>query len=480
MIATMKLIARDKEIAQLTRYADSGHSEFIALYGRRRVGKTFLIRKHFRDKFAFFVTGIIDGSRTEQMTVFRDALSQYGYRGPAATTWLEAFSCLSQLLLDKHRKAKADDRLVVFIDELPCFDTQNSGFVRALGHFWNTTGVAIDRLLLIVCGSATSWMINKVVNNHGGLHNRITHTMHLKPFTLHQAEQYVRAQRCNWDRMSILQTYMALGGIPYYLGKLDFEQSATENIDLLFFGDNDEMRHEYQRLFQSLYRKPNLYMDTVRLLANNKTGLTRKQIAEYLNIANNGHLTQMLEDLVHCDFIRTYANGLKHNQMIYQLVDFFTLFYNQFLTRRSNDRHYWRNHLGNSKQNTWYGLTFEKVCLCHVPQIIQALRLDAIHAEYYSWRSNESTPGAQIDLIIDRADGIVTICEIKYGKTEYSLPRKEYDKIQNRIECFVRETHCRKGIQTVIITTMGLKPHGYADVASKSITLDDLFCELNN
>lgn len=474
----MKLIARDAEVALLTQYAQSGQSEFIALYGRRRVGKTFLIRKHFDDKFAFFVTGIIDGSKGEQMTVFHQALVQYGYHGPMASTWLGAFAQLSELLKQKSRSLSK--RLVVFIDELPCFDTQNSGFVRALGHFWNTTGVAIDKLLLIVCGSATSWMINKIVNNHGGLHNRITHTMHLKPFNLCQTEQFLRSQQCKWDRMSILQAYMALGGIPFYLSKMNAGQSLPDNIDRLFFGDDAEMRREYIRLFQSLYRKPDAYMNILKKLSQNKSGLTRKQIAESLNISNNGHLTQMLDDLVHCDFVRAYNNGQKRNQMIYQLVDFFTLFYNQFLTRRITDQHYWRNHLGTVAQNTWYGLTFERVCLCHVQQIIQALRLDAIHVEYYSWRSRESTPGAQIDLIIDRADGIVTICEIKYSKTEYAMPRKEYDKILNRIESFVRETHCRKGIQAVIITTHGLKPQGYAELASNSVNLNHLFESLNN
>ncbi len=474
----MKLIARDREIENLTQYYNSNQSEFVALYGRRRVGKTFLIRNYFNDQFAFFVTGIIEGNKKEQMTVFHQALTQYGYTGDAANNWLEAFAQLAQLLKQKKRTTKK--RLVVFIDELPCFDTKNSGFVRALGHFWNTTGVAMDRLMLIVCGSATSWMINKVVNNHGGLHNRITHTMHLKPFTLFQTEQYVRAKRSTWDRMSILQMYMALGGIPFYLSKIDFDQSATDNIDRLLFAENGDFRNEYHRLFQSLYRHPEVYMDVIRLLSDNKKGLTRKQIADTLSIPNNGHLSQVLSDLAHCDFIRAYGNGKKLNQMIYQVIDFYTLFYNQFLAKRITDQHYWRNHLGTPKQNTWYGFTFERVCQCHINQIIRALHLDSIHVEYYSWRSRESTPGAQIDLIIDRADGIITMCEIKYSKTQYTLTKAEYDKILNRIECFMRETHSRKGIQTVIVTTQGLKPHGYAEIASKSICLDDLFEHSNN
>lgn len=474
----MKLIARDSEVAQLASYAASNQSEFIALYGRRRVGKTFLIRKHFQDRFAFFVTGVIDGRKEEQMQAFCQALNTFGFSGKRPKTWMEAFHQLAQLL---ERKAKVSrGRIVVFIDELPCFDTQNSGFVRALGHFWNTMGVAMSRLLLIVCGSATSWMIQKVVNNHGGLHNRITHTMHLKPFTLHQTEQFVKAQRCRWDRMSILQAYMALGGIPYYLSKLDFEQGVPDNIDRLFFAEDAELQGEYHRLFQSLYRNPEGYMEIVKLLTRSKKGLTRKQISETLSLANNGHLSRMLDDLVHCDFVRVFANGLKRNQHIYQLIDFFVLFHHQFVERHKTDPHYWRNHLGTPLLNSWYGLAFERVCLCHVRQIIQALRLDAMHTEYYSWRSADSDPGAQIDLIIDRADGIITICEIKYSRTEYSITRDEYHHILNRIECYSRESKCRKGIQTIIITTVGLKAHGFAEISPKFVTLNDLFRPLNN
>ena len=454
----------------------SSRPEFIAIYGRRRVGKTFLIRKHFRDQFDFYVTGIINGTFENEIETFNLALKQYGHVGPDAKTWMQAFAILGDLM--KKKCEHLQRRCIVFIDELPCFETRNSGFVRALDHFWNSQAAWIDNMMLIVCGSATSWMIRNVINNRGGLHNRVTHEIHLKPFSLYQTEQFFAQRGSNWDRLSILQIYMALGGVPYYLGLVDTEYSSAENIDKLFFEENAVMRNEYGRLFHSLYRHPEKYMDIVKLLAEHKKGLTRKEIASKLKIPNNGHLGDLLDDLQYCDFVRLYNNGLKANAGIFQLIDFYTLFYLQFGRRRMTDRHYWRNTIGTPTQNTWYGLAFERVCLSHIQQIIYALRLDYIHTDCYSWRSKESSPGAQIDIIIDRADGIVTICEVKYSKAEYALSKAEYDRIMNRLETFVNETRCKKGTQTIIITTKGMKSNGYSEISRRTITLNDLFIEV--
>ena len=471
-----KLVSREKETALLNKYMMSNRPEFIAVYGRRRVGKTFLIRKYFQDQFDFFVTGIIGGTFQNELEAFNLALKRYGHSGPRAVTWMEAFAALGDLL--KKKSEHQHRRCIVFIDELPCFETRNSGFVRALDYFWNSQAAWIDNMMLIVCGSATSWMIRNVINNRGGLHNRVTHEIHLKPFSLAQTEQFFASQGGNWDRLSILQIYMAMGGIPYYLGLVDSEYSAAENIDKLFFDENAIMGNEYRRLFKSLYRNPEKYMDIVTALAEHKKGLTRKQIAEKLKIPNNGHLGDMLEDLQYCDFIRLYNNGTKMNAGIYQLIDFYSLFYHQFGRRRMTDRHYWRNMIGTPTQNTWYGLAYERVCMSHIQQVIFALRLDVIHTDFYSWRSKKSHPGAQIDIIIDRADGIVTICEVKYSKAEYILSRDEYEKILNRVETFAQETKCKKGIQTAIITTKGLKQTGYSEISRRSVTLDDLFVEV--
>lgn len=376
-----KIIGREPEMKKLQQYADSEKAEFIAIYGRRRVGKTFLVRSFFNDKFDFYVTGIIDGTVEEQMQSFSMALKRFGYTGPSATSWMEAFEQLAVLLEKKNRKRS--NRLTVFIDELPCFDTPRSGFLHALDHFWNSRGSWFNNIFFVVCGSATSWMVKNIVNNKAGLHKRTTHTIHLRPFTLRQTEQYFQHHKFRWPRISILQMYMTLGGVPYYLSMIDPKKTLSDNIDALFFAEDAELKGEYRRLFTSLFKNADVYMDILRVLSTRKYGFTRKEIAEALKIPDNGHLCTMMDDLEQCDFVRRYNNGNQKNNGLYQLLDFYTLFYHTFCTKHITDEHYWRNHLGTPEQNTWYGLTFEKVCMWHIRHKISPnyISMDDLFAE---------------------------------------------------------------------------------------------------
>jgi hypothetical protein len=272
-----------------------------------------------------------------------------------------------------------------------------------------------------------------------------------------------------------MQIYMVLGGVPYYLSLLNPEKNVPDNIDSLFFAESPELENEYQRLFMSLFKNADDYMSIIRLLSTHRDGFTRTEIAEKLKIQNNGHLYTMLDDLEHCDFIRRYNNGKLQRNGIYQLIDFFSLFHHKFCIRRITDEHYWRNALGTPEQNTWYGLTFERLCLYHIRQIIHGLRLDAISHEYYAWRSHNNDPAVQIDLVIDRADGIATICEMKYSKDDYTLSEAEYRNIMRRIEVFQTETKHKGGVQASIVTTYGLKENMYSEISPKAITMDDLF-----
>lgn len=468
-----KLVGRTSESEKLQEYFDSGKSEFIALYGRRRVGKTFLIRSFFKDKFDFYATGVIDGSRRTEMETFHTALQRYGYKGKKATSWIEAFNQLADLLEKKNTNPKR--RLVVFIDELPCFDTPHSGFLQALDLFWNSRASWIDNIYLVICGSATSWMMRNIVNNRAGLHKRTTHTMHLRPFSLAQTEEYFKYRKFSWPRISILQIYMVLGGIPYYLSLLDSKKNVPDNIDSLFFSSEPELENEYQRLFKSLFKNADVYMEVIRVLSTRRDGYTRSEIAKELKIADNGHLCAIMDDLEHCDFVRRYNNGSLKKNGIYQLIDFFSLFYYKFGIRRITDEHFWRNTLGTPEQNNWYGLTFERVCLWHTREIIRGLRMDAIRHEYYAWRSRNSNPAVQIDLIIDRADGIATICEMKYSKDDYTLSEKEYRNIMRRMDVFQKESGHKGGVQACIITTYGLIKNMYSEISTVPITMNNLF-----
>ena len=468
-----KIIGREDELGKLKDYYQSDKSEFIAVYGRRRVGKTFLIRSFFKDKFDFYATGVIDGSRDVQMEAFHSALVRYGYKGKKATTWIEAFNQLAGLLETKNKGRKK--RIVVFIDELPCFDTPRSGFIQALDLFWNSRASWIDNIYLVVCGSATSWMMRNIVNNKAGLHKRTTHTLHLRPFTLGQTEAYLKDKKFRWPRIAVMQIYMVLGGIPYYLSLLDPKKNVPDNIDTLFFSAEPELENEYQRLFKSLFKSADTYMEIIRILSTRRDGYTRAEIARELKVTDNGHLSEMMDDLEHCDFVRRYNNGSLRKNGIYQLVDFFSLFHYKFGMRRITDEHFWRNNLGTPEQNNWYGLTFERVCLWHVRQIIKGLRLDAISHEYYAWRSQTSQPAVQIDLVIDRADGIVTICEMKYSRDDYTLHEKEYRNIIRRMESFQKETRHKGGVQVSIVTTYGLHENMYSEISPVPITIDELF-----
>ena len=299
----MNIIGRNKEIKELNDIYGSGKPEFIALYGRRRVGKTYLIDQKYGNEFSFKVTGILEGSLHEQMAAFVLALREIGYQGSMPSTWLDAFSRLQELLNFKLKKGK---RSVIFIDELPCFDTHKSGFIKALGHFWNNWCSVHPEVMLIVCGSATTWMIRNLIDSHGGLHNRITHEFHIRPFTLSETEKYLEAKGILWDRLSILQIYMALGGIPYYLDLLQARESCAQGIDRLFFSPDAKLRNEFKRLFSSLFRNPEGHVSIINALCKKKSGLTREEIANELGVQNNGHLSKILDDLVQCDFVRYY------------------------------------------------------------------------------------------------------------------------------------------------------------------------------
>ena len=466
-----KLIGRKSELDLLSKYYESDRPEFIALYGRRRVGKTFIVRSFFKDKFDFFATGILEGTYEEELKSFGDSLREYGYKGAEPGNWMDAFGALASLMM----KSKRKKRCVIFLDEISCFDTAHSGFTRALGHFWNKYASMQDNTFLIVCGSATSWITKNVLNNKGGLHNRRTHEIHLRPFNLAKTEQYIVSRKAKWSRTSILQAYMVLGGVPYYLSLLDMDESLPENIDRLFFSEDAPMRNEYTRLYSSVFSNPERYMDIIKVPSTNKTGLTRTEISEVAHIDSGKGLSEMLDNLVACDFIRSYRNGLKKNGEIYQLMDFFTIFYHQFCANPSSDRHYWKNTLNSPLQNTWYGLSYERVCMAHIQEILNALHLDTIHTEYYSFRSKDSSPKVQIDLVIDRSDDFVDIIEIKYSRVRFEITKEERDKIEHRVSRFVNETKTKKGVQTVLITTLGCEKNRNADVCQRFLTLDDLF-----
>ena len=469
------IVGRKKELSLINQYFNSGKAEFIAVYGRRRVGKTFLIRQHFRNQFAFDMTGIMEGTKSEQMTAFHTALKTYGYTGKKNTNWIDAFFALRQVLESRIEEGK---RCVIFIDELPCLDTPKAGFVNALGHFWNNWANWQSEIMLIVCGSATSWMVRNVIDNHGGLHDRITHEIHLHPFTLTETEEFFKLNGFSWNRLSIMQTYMAIGGIPYYMSLFERTDSPATGLDRLFFSGNAELKKEYRRLFSSLFKNPHPYLEIITLLSKHPKGMTREEISTELKTSNNGKLGEMLTDLIYCDFLQknnVREKRIKSNSAIYQLIDFYTIFYNTFANKNIMEEHFWTRNINTPEINIWYGLAFERVCKAHIEKIKTALGIASVSTEYYSWRSNLIEKGAQIDIIIDRADNTINLCEVKYSENLYSLDKEEYMKIQNRISVFKEATNTRSNIIPTLITTFGMKEGTYSDQIIAKIDMEDLF-----
>ena len=469
------LIGREKETALLKEYIRSDQAEFIGLYGRRRVGKTFLVNQVLRDELTFSVSGLLYGKKSEQVAAFQIALREHGYEKPLTKNWLELFYALQDLLKSKLQKGKP---CIVFIDELPCFDRKGGAFVRALGQFWNTWAAWQDEVKLIVCGSATSWMVRNIINNRGGLHNRLTHTMHLAPFMLKETEEYLNTNGFRWTPLMMAQAYMTFGGVPYYLSLLRNDESLAQNIDRLCFSKNGELASEYESLYKSLFDNVSPYLQIIQQLAANKTGLTRLELAEKMKVADNGHLSNQLQDLENCDIIRRYhvrEKKIKATGSIYQLTDFFTLFHLNFATKQFEDGHYWQHHLGTPTINTWYGNAFERLCMAHIPQIKKALKIDGIGTEFYSWRSKSKDTKAQIDLIIERADKMINVCEIKYSEGLYHLDKEESERIRERWVTFVEQTGTQCGIFPTLITTNGTTQNSYASEMAFKLTLEDLY-----
>jgi hypothetical protein len=470
----VNIIGRKEELLHLRDYIAADQPDFLVVYGRRRVGKTFLIREFFDNKFCFYTTGIAKVSKIEQLREFNSALNRYGTKKyDIATDWFTAFNQLRDLI----ETSPVDGKKVIFLDEMPWMDTHRSGFISGLESFWNGWGSGRSDLLLIACGSATSWITNKLFRNLGGLYNRVTKRMYLSPFTLSECEEFYRSKGIVYSRQQIVESYMILGGIPYYMNQMERHLSLSQNIDRLCFRTGGALTDEYDALYSSLYEYPEKHMHIVTTLSKKTMGLTRSQIIEASGLTNSGALTKTLTELEDCGFIRKYCGyGKKNRDAVYQLIDFFSLFYLNFMQDKKHmDEDFWVTNLQSGRINAWSGYAFEQVCLYHIYQIKKTLGISGISASVYSWRSKMTDPGAQIDLVIDRRDGIINLCEMKYSNKEYSITKKYDMDLRNKQSAFYSETKTRKTLYTTFITTYGLNHNAYWGNIQSEVTMDDLF-----
>lgn len=470
------IIGRKEEINKLNRAYASDYSEFVVVYGRRRIGKTFLVRETFGDKFTFQHTGIKNITNKEQLGEFYQSLLKQGLscESKRPNSWFEAFHLLEDLI--DHSKQK---RKIIFIDELPWMDTPNSHFIQAFEHFWNGWASARKDILLIICGSATSWIINKILRNVGGLYNRVTFKISLHQFSLAECEELVKFHNLPFTRNLILEGYMIMGGVPYYWTKLDRTKSLAQNINNLFFNENGELHDEFKFVYSSMFNSPEKYIKVVEALAGRKSGLTRDEIIAKGKLDSSGQLSGILEDLIECGFIRKYCHlDKKLKNAIYQLTDCYTLFYFQFVSNAYGvDEDYWMKIMQSSSYSVWCGLAFERVCLLHTRQIKSALGISGIMANLFSWhvRKTDEHPGVQIDLIIDRADNVINVCEMKYSAGGYRLTADELKKIYNRISVLKMYLKSNKFVQPVLITSNGMIQNKHSNEIPNQIIGEQLF-----
>lgn len=475
------LVGREKEVALINKYYQSPKSEMIAVYGRRRVGKTFLIKETMESLLDFDFIGMSKTSAKIQRREFQKKINMLtGDENKTPRDWFEAFDNLKGYLMSLKK-----DVVVVFLDELPWMDTVNSNFLSAFSYFWNTWESKKKLLKLYVCGSATTWMVDTLIGDPGGLYGRISRPIYLAPFTLSETEKFLNSiKKMKYNNMQVLDTYMVFGGIPYYLDMLDSDLPLSVNVDTLFFGSDAPLRTEYDFLFRSLFKISDNYQKIVELLAKKLTGLTRDEISAGANLSG-GDLTKMLKNLESCDFIRVYLNPVKKEKgKIYQLTDMFTLFYLRFVKgQRGRDKHYWTNINQSGIKNNWSGYAFEQVCLHHIDQIKSKLGISGIQSDVYAWseKAFDDTDGnhwegGQIDLIIDRSDNVMNLCEMKYSKDEYSITGKYAEKIRNRESCYKISVKTTKALRCTFVTTYGIKENENSSIVDNQIKADDLFC----
>jgi AAA+ ATPase superfamily predicted ATPase len=473
------IIGRDAEKKILREMLASGEAELVAILGRRRVGKTFLVRNFYEQNLAFEYTGIHEAGLGEQLHNFSNALQQaVGSMIPLAspTTWTQAFAFLTDFLKGK----LLGKQVAVLFDEFPWIHTPKSGFLSAFSHWWNTWASRQPRLKVVICGSAASWMIENIIDNRGGLHNRVSRTIRLLPFSLKETEEFLVNRGISLDHYQILQLYMAIGGIPQYLKQVGKGQSTEQVVDRLFFEKNGLLKTEFTNLYQSLFANASHHEAIVRVLAKKGQGLSRTEIIETCKFTTGGSTTRLFEELEESGFITQYIPfGKTARDGIYKLSDEYSLFYLKFIEQaRASGAGTWHKIVTGQSYKSWSGYAFEAICQKHVPQIKQALGIGAVYTETSGWRymPKQGEKGAQIDLLLDRQDHCINLCEIKFSTDQFVIDKKYAEEFENKVRVFRSQTKTRKTIFPTMITTYGvLKNNHYSGLIQAEVMMEDLF-----
>ena len=485
----MKVISRYEEIEILNEIYNSNKPELLALYGRRRVGKTFLIREFFRSKKAIFlnITGAKDAPMSEQIAHFTKQVGSIFYSGAklkSGKNWDETF----EILTDAIKTVPKRQKIILFFDELPWMATRNSRLLQNLDYYWNQYWSNDKRIKGIVCGSSASWIINNIVKSKGGFHNRITKQIYLEPFNLQETKIFLKSLRIELNNRQILMIYMVTGGIPYYLSYVKKGLSAAQIIEKLAFSKKSILSEEFDYLFASLFDDHDAYIEMARILAKRHYGMGKRELLKALGVSFVGQGgIKKLEELENAGFIMSFKPHLHKRQGIYyKLIDEYTLFYFNWiepiratLQKKSLEKGNWQVIQNSPGWYSWLGYAFESVCYKHLGQIRKALSISpaAIANTWrYMPRKGTKEKGAQIDLLFDRRDGVITICEIKYTDKPFKIDKQYATTLVNKTEVFINKTRTNKQILIAMISANGLKKTIYSeDIISGVVTLNDLF-----
>ena len=481
-----RIIGRISEKQILTQVKQSSEAEFVAVYGRLRVGKTFLIREFFEKNICFEIVGIYQAPLKEQLENFTYSLGKaqkLEEKPKRPNSWMEAFYKLEKFLEETIKK-QPHKKQVVFIDELPWLNGKRSNFLSNLDHFWNRWGVKQNNLVLVVCGSAASWMLQNIVNAKGSLHNRLTKRIRLLPFTLLETEEFFKSKNIFLTRFQTAELYMAIGGIPYYLSLVAPGMSAAQNIDNLCFSTEGALRDEYEKLLPSLFLNSKHHEAIIRLLVQKKSGMTRNELITKLKLSSGGTISKQLNELEESGFIQAQIPfGKNSNNSLYKLTDEYCLFYLRWiekLGKRNIDKGYWMSLQNSPNRAAWAGFSFENLCIKHIYQLKTALGISGVTTTHSPWRyipkSNDDQQGAQIDLLIDRKDETINICEMKFSQGPFTITKQYSQALRQKREVFRDITGTRKNLFITIVTSFGLSDNAYSrELISGTITLEDLF-----
>ena len=466
----LELIGRDREQRDLRQLIDDKSPQLIGVYGRRRVGKTFLVRAVFDQPDITFIeiTGQKGKPLAQQLRNFSDALTT-AFRLPVPvvipTSWREAFSLLTTLLSEQPGKK------VIFFDELPWLATKRSGMLQELDYFWNTKWSRLESLVVVLCGSAASWMLEKLINAKGGLHNRLTKIVPLKPFSLHTTEQFLTQRKIRLDRSQLLDLYFCTGGIPFYLSLLPTHSSAAKLVQQLAFEESGRLFTEFDVLLQSLFDDSEAHKVILSLLANKRYGLTRKELQSLSGLSGGGALSKPLDELSASGFIQRLVpfEGTTRNAY-YQLTDEYTLFYHRWIAPLRSRAGvipdgYWLHEFGSQAYSAWAGLTLEVVCMKHINEMLRALGISGMKVLPSTWRCVPSTAesetrkssGAQIDIVLDRADRVINLCEIKYRRDPLKITTNLEKKLLEKQSIFLEQTRTNRTVRNILFCSGGFR-----------------------